>query len=374
LKPIAINHVGLHLIPAMFLAVVLAGCGDERLVEATRQADERQAQQNDQMANVINQEAIVRQQVAKLQNDLRADQAAIARERDQLEAERRAAASWRQWAEFYTPLLEILGVVAVVVAVLAYLRLPGQRDSQSRPCRCGSDRVAGGPDNRGRTAAASRAVAGQGSAVARSQDCWAVARLQTTAEAALKRSSCEFVTIPNRKDRNMSITITTGLSKKIGRPDFGFLGATCNVSFEAGHDLLDGDLADFHQKVKNAFIACRQAVNDELAREQQAETAAGNAAAPNGNGHAASNGSGQHANGNGRTATSMSEKQLSYARQLAKSISGLGIRGLEGLSQKMFGKPLAALTTLDASGLIDSLKAVKDGKIDINAVPGQTAA
>ena len=91
----------------------------------------------------------------------------------------------------------------------------------------------------------------------------------------------------------MPLTITTGLSKKIGLPDYGSLGASCTVAFEAGHDLLESDLAGFHEKVKRAFVACRQAVQDELTRESNASSNGhasnghtnGNAANGNGNGH-----------------------------------------------------------------------------------------
>jgi hypothetical protein len=184
----------------------------------------------------------------------------------------------------------------------------------------------------------------------------------------------------------MPITINCGLSKKVGTANYGSLGASCNVSFEAGHDLIDNDLAGFHEKVKRAFVACKQAMQDELAREQQAEStsADGQATAHNSNGHtngngndhATSNGNSQSANGSGRnghTVTMASEKQLEYAKQLAKGISGLGIRRLDNLAEKMFGKQLVALTTLDASGLIDTLKSIKAGEIDINAVLGTAA-
>jgi hypothetical protein len=120
LKRTVTKPAGLRLILAALLVVVLVGCGDERLVQTVQDADRRQAQQNNEIARVCDDATVVRQQVAKLQNDLRDDQAAIGRERDRLEAERRQIASQRPWAELYSPLLEAIGVVAVVVAVLTY--------------------------------------------------------------------------------------------------------------------------------------------------------------------------------------------------------------------------------------------------------------
>ena len=184
----------------------------------------------------------------------------------------------------------------------------------------------------------------------------------------------------------MPTTINVGLSKKLGLPDFGSVGATCNVTFEADHNLLDRDLEGFQQRVKNAFAACRDAVQNQLAREINASAgndhggampeptkAANGANGNNGNDAGASNNyaNGNGSNGNGHGA---SEKQLAFARQLAKAIQGLGIRRLETLAQRIFGKPLAAMTSLDASGLIDTLKSVKDGKIDLNSIVSRAAA
>jgi hypothetical protein len=188
----------------------------------------------------------------------------------------------------------------------------------------------------------------------------------------------------------MAMRINVGLSKKIGLPDYGSLGASCNLEFELDHALLQNDLEGFHQRVRGAFAACRQAVQDQLAREQQAAGVApgagpnglangrtssgaspwngvpGDRRPPNGNGHSSAvNGSGGHG---------ASEKQLAYLRQLAKQVPGLGVRRLEALAQRMHGKPVAGLTTLDASGLIDTVKAIKAGQINLDGVlEGQPA-
>ena len=168
----------------------------------------------------------------------------------------------------------------------------------------------------------------------------------------------------------MPMKLNVGISKKIGLPDYGSLGTTCNVEVEVDGRLIFDDLDGFHQKVRQAYVACAQAVNDELARQQGSggqtvnhvpaatpvTTSPATPATPNGNGHR-----------NGTNGGGASQKQINYANQLAGQINGLGARRLEALANKMFGKPIAGLSSLDASGLIDTLKAIKEGRLDLNA-------
>jgi hypothetical protein len=66
----------------------------------------------------------------------------------------------------------------------------------------------------------------------------------------------------------MPLKLNVGVSRKVGLPDYGSLGASCNLELELDGSLLHHDLATFHAQVRDAYVAAHQAVNDELARLQ----------------------------------------------------------------------------------------------------------
>ena len=157
----------------------------------------------------------------------------------------------------------------------------------------------------------------------------------------------------------MPLKVNVGLSKKVGLPDYGSLGASCHVEYEADASLLNTDLEGFQRQVKNAYIACRQAVQDELQRHQATDPAMqGNRnAAPagrNGAGAQRSNGSvSPQANGpprtNGRKATA------SQVRALEAIGNRLQLNINEWLHEKYGIRVAAEMSIADASAAIDEL-------------------
>jgi hypothetical protein len=61
------------------------------------------------------------------------------------------------------------------------------------------------------------------------------------------------------------LKLNVGTNRKIGQPDFGSAGASCNLELELDTGLFQ-DLEGLQQVVRRAYAACNQAVQDELAR------------------------------------------------------------------------------------------------------------
>jgi hypothetical protein len=68
--------------------------------------------------------------------------------------------------------------------------------------------------------------------------------------------------------------LNVGVSRKLGLPNFGSVGASCNLELELDATLLERDLEAFHAQIRGAYMAAHKAVHDELARLQAAGTQA----------------------------------------------------------------------------------------------------
>ncbi len=174
----------------------------------------------------------------------------------------------------------------------------------------------------------------------------------------------------------MPMTVKVGLAKKVGQPDYGSLGASCEVALELDAGLLFSDLDGFHRKVQAAYTACRQAVQDELSGQPGSSSPALNSNAAertqsNTNGHERGDGDGSPrrnpsrdsdhgANGsqNGRS-TNGSKRAATSAqvRALHSIATRQNFNLTELLREKFHVYKAEELSLREASLLIDELNA-----------------
>ena len=155
----------------------------------------------------------------------------------------------------------------------------------------------------------------------------------------------------------MALKLNVGVSRKVGLPDYGSVGASCNLELEVEVGLLERDLDAFHARVRDAYVAAHQAVHDELARLQAPVEAPGDQPAPPR--HHASNG---HPGGNGhadrppagrpRPRRPATDKQVRAIR----TIAGRQHADLDGLLRGHGVDRPEDLSLRQASELIDALK------------------
>ncbi len=188
----------------------------------------------------------------------------------------------------------------------------------------------------------------------------------------------------------MPLKVNIGLSKKMGLPNYGSAGASCNVEFELDSGQIVHDLDGFHRNIRNAYVACRQAVQDELrlqlnpelqeAESQEAEPQEDEAGekypsvAESSNGTPAGSTTTPATLGLVQASPLASQRQLNYVHHLAHGLPGMTPRRLEILSATVCGKRLAHLTSSDASHLIDTLKQIQAGEKNLSGVPQEASA
>jgi hypothetical protein len=159
------------------------------------------------------------------------------------------------------------------------------------------------------------------------------------------------------EDCTVPLRLNVGVSRKVGLPDYGSVGASCNLELEIDSGLLERDLDAFHARVRDAYVAAHQAVHDELARLQAPVAAPQDppASTPRhasngltgGNGHAD-----RQAAGRSRLRKPATENQVRAIR----SIAGRQHADLDGLLRDHGVERPEDLSLRQASELIDALK------------------
>ncbi|HEV3301721.1 MAG TPA: hypothetical protein VG055_18855 [Planctomycetaceae bacterium] len=166
----------------------------------------------------------------------------------------------------------------------------------------------------------------------------------------------------------MPVTINVGYSEKLGQPDFGSIGASCHIECELDGRLVFESPDAFQEKVRELYAACSNAAKEELGRQRtRSEVSSIPRNGSPKSGGAVPGATGKPSPNGGAASHRASKRQMDFLEQLARQIPQVGIRRLESLAQRVCNKPIAELSSFDASSLIDTLKAIKEGKRDAEA-------
>ena len=151
----------------------------------------------------------------------------------------------------------------------------------------------------------------------------------------------------------MPLKLNVGLSKKIGLPEYGSLGASVNLELELDSSAI-GDPERLRQQIRHLFGQAKSSIEEELSGQQpvsQNGNGRGSHTNGTGNGHSRSdNGHGSRLPANGRAATN---SQVRAIRAITDR-QGLDLAQLLG-SRFRLQRP-EELSLADASALIDELK------------------
>ena len=145
----------------------------------------------------------------------------------------------------------------------------------------------------------------------------------------------------------MPVKLSIGVSRKVGQPNYGSVGAVCQIESELDALTLEFDLDSLHQRIRDSYEICSNAVAAELTRQTEASAAQldGVDAGPKSNGSAR--------NGRRRGNRPATPAQLRAIRAI-EAETGQDLH--EILSQCFSKHRVEDLTVREASHLIDILR------------------